>query len=119
MFSLIRKKKLYVKILVPKLKETLLYGTRREVQLDPKHGLLASIFRQKPELNSIITLPRNTKKQLLGLFIKCDTDFLSFYLLRLREHKWMEQGAQKDSGAQNVEVAKLMGDLDENSLTEI
>ena len=43
----------------------------------------------------------------------CGTNFHSFYLLR--EHKRKGHGAQRGSGAQNVDVAQLMED---NSLKE-
>ena len=42
-----------------------------------------------------------------------DKDFHSFY--NLREHK-RKHGAQRGSGAQNVDVTQLMGDVDDNSL---
>ena len=45
---------------------------------------------------------------------KCDNDFQSFHLLR--EHKRKEHGARRDSGAHNVDVTQLMGDVDDNIL---
>ena len=36
----------------------------------------------------------------------------------MREHKRKEDGAQRVSGAQNVDVTQLMGDVDDNSLKE-
>ena len=47
---------------------------------------------------------------------KCDKYFHSFY--NLREHKRKEHGSQRISGAQNVGVADVMGDVDDNSLKE-
>ena len=44
----------------------------------------------------------------------CDKGFHSFYWLR--EQKRKDQGAQRGSGAQNVDVTQLMGDADDNSL---
>ena len=40
----------------------------KKILFGPLHVLLAAAFRQSPELISIITLPRNTLRQLLGLF---------------------------------------------------
>ena len=49
MLSLIRKEKLHVKIVVPKLQETILYGTRIDVELE--HCIVPSvpISSQNPE----------------------------------------------------------------------
>ena len=47
---------------------------------------------------------------------KCDKDFHSFYTLR--EHKRKEQGAQRRSGAQSVDLAQLMRDVDDKRLIE-
>ena len=44
------------------------------------------------------------------------TKIYSLYLLR--EHKRKEQGIQRGSGAQNVDVTELMGDFEDNSLNE-
>ena len=44
----------------------------------------------------------------------CDEDFHSFY--KLREHRRKEHVAQRGSGAQNVDVAHVMGDAADNSL---
>ena len=46
----------------------------------------------------------------------CDKDFHSFY--NLREHNRNEYGAQRISGVQNVDLAHVMGDADDNSLKE-
>ena len=46
----------------------------------------------------------------------CDKDFHSFYILR--EHKRKEHGAQSGSGAESVDVAQLMGYVDDNCLKE-
>ena len=73
---------------------------------------------QNRELTWTITLPRNTLKQLLGLFMngKNMTDFHS--LFSLREQKLKERGGQWGLGAQSLDVAQLMGDVVDNSLTE-
>ena len=47
---------------------------------------------------------------------KCNNDFHSFY--NLWEHKRKELGAQRGSGTQNIDVAHVMGDIDDNSLKE-
>ena len=46
----------------------------------------------------------------------CDEDFHRFY--KVREHKRKEHGAQRGSRDQNVDVAHVMGDVDDNSLKE-
>ena len=46
----------------------------------------------------------------------CDKNFHSFY--NLREHKRKENGAQRGSGARNVDNTQLVGVVDENSLKE-
>ena len=46
----------------------------------------------------------------------CGKNFHSFY--NLPEHKRNEHGAQRSSGAQNLDVAHVMGDVDDNSLKE-
>ena len=45
-----------------------------------------------------------------------DKDFNSFY--KLPEQKRKEHGAWRGTGAQSVDVAQLMGDVDDNSLKE-
>ena len=45
-----------------------------------------------------------------------DKDFHSFY--NLREDKRKEHGAQRGSGAQNVDVAHVIGDVVDNGLKE-
>ena len=47
---------------------------------------------------------------------KCDKYFHSFY--NLREHKRKEHVSQRSPRAQNVDVAHVMGDVDDNSLKE-
>ena len=61
-----KRKKSQAKIVVPKLHETILYGIRRDVQLDLR---LAPIFWQSPVLKWIIILPENNLKEMFGLFI--------------------------------------------------
>ena len=58
-----------MKIVVQNLEETILCSTKRDVQLE--HFIAGDVptSRQRPELNSIIILPRSILKQLLGLFI--------------------------------------------------
>ena len=46
-------------------------------------------------------------------FETCDKDFHSFCLMR--EHKRNENGAQRGSGAQNVDTTQLMRDGNDNS----
>ena len=47
----------------------------------------------------------------------CDKDIHSFY--NLQEHKRKEHGAQRGSGVQNIDVAHVIGDVDDNSLKEV
>ena len=44
----------------------------------------------------------------------CDKEFHSFY--NLRDYKRKEHGAQRGSGAQYVDIAHVMRDVDDNSL---
>ena len=46
----------------------------------------------------------------------CHQDFHGFY--KMRKHKRNEHGAQRSSGAQIVDVAHVMGDVDDDSLKE-
>ena len=46
----------------------------------------------------------------------CDKEFHGCYTLR--EHYAKEHGAQRGSGARNVDVAPVMGDVDDNSLKQ-
>ena len=65
----------------------------------------------------------NAKKQskatarVFHKFKICDKDFQNLYILR--EHKRKEHGAQRDSGAQIVDFAHVVGDIDDNSLEEV
>ena len=56
------------------------------------------------------------KKHIVHKCNLSDKDFHSFY--NLREHKWKEIGAQRSSGARTVDVAHVMGDVDDKGLKE-
>ena len=64
-------------------------------------------------------LAKKHSKATAAVVYKCkllDKDFHGFY--NLREHKRKEHGAQRGSGARNVDIAHVMVDVDENSLRE-
>ena len=105
--------------MVPKLRETILYVIRRDFHLDPLHALLAPTFQQIPEMKSSITLPRNTLKQLLGLFIiaKYVTKSVTAFTIcenimeRNMEHREFQE-------LKSVGFEQLMKDVDDKSLKE-
>ena len=65
--SLIRKKKLHVKIVVPKLQQTILYVTRKEFQLEDCIVLNGPISLQNHRMIWITILLRSTAPQNLML----------------------------------------------------
>ena len=108
-------KQLLVKIVVPKLKGITLLATRKGVQLEPLHLLLAPTFSPKfrAELNYHIAVKHSKATSRFVHKNKVyDKDFHSFYLLR-KEH-----GAQIGSRAEDAYVAQLIRDVDDNSLKE-
>ena len=66
--------------------------TKKDVLLDPLHVPFAPTFRQSPELNWLITLTKNTLKQLLVLLINAkyvtNTSIASIFCENKAERTW-------------------------------
>ena len=113
------KKKLHAKIVVPKLQETILYGTRRVVLL--VHCIVANvpISPQNPKMISITILLRNTAPGKPDVTFKCKLcyqEFPGFYALR--QHRNTQHGMQIGSRSRDVDVEHIVGDVEDQSLRE-
>ena len=108
-----------MKIVVTKLQETILYGTRRVVLL--VHCIVpnAPISSQKPQndLNYHIAKKHSAPKPDITFKCKlCFQEFPGFYALR--QHRNTQHGMQIRSGTRNVDVAHIVGDVEDHRLGE-
>ena len=105
--------------MLPKLQETILYGTRRVVLL--VHGIVANvpISPQNPKMIPITILLRSTAPQ--NLMSPSNVNFViksfpGFYALR--QHRNTQHGMQIGSVSRDVDVEHIVTDVEDQSLRE-
>ena len=112
---LTRKKELHVKILVPKLQKTILYGTGRVVLL-VNHCPNFSTNSQS-DLNYHFAKKHSAPKFDITFECKfCYQEFPGFYALR--QHRNTQHGMKMGSGAREVDVEHIVGDVEDHALRE-
>ena len=107
-----------MKIVVPKLQETLLYGTRRVAPL--LHCIVTTIpisLRNQNDLNYHIAKKHNAPKPDFTFECKfCCHQFPEFYALG--QHRITQHGKQIGSGTRDVDVEHIVGDVEDHKLRE-
>ena len=108
-----------MKFVVPKLQETILYATRRDVKLEPCIVPNVPISPQKTQkdLNYHIAKKHCAPKPDVTFKSKlCYPEFPGFYALR--QHRNTQHAMQIGSGTRDVTVDHIVGDVEDQSLRE-
>ena len=117
--SLTQKKNLHAKIVVPKLQETIIYGTRRVVLL--VHCIVPTV-PFSPENYKMIRSIMFVKKHSApkpDVTFKCKLfyqEFPGFYALR--QHRNTQHGMQIQSRTRDVDVEHIVGHVEDHRLRE-
>ena len=118
--SVIRKeKKIHVRIVVPKLQQTILHDTKRDAQLEPCLAPSVPTFQTlfQDDLNYHVAKKRRVPRPSITYKCKlCHAEFPGFYALR--QHKNTQHETQIGFGANNIDVEDIVGDVDDQSLRE-
>ena len=106
-------------IVAPKLQEKILYGTRRDVQLEHCIAPTVPTFQQlsQDDLNYHVAKKHSVPRASTAYKCKlCHAEFPGCYALR--QHKSTQHGTQIGFGVSNFDVENIVGDVEDQSLRE-
>ena len=105
--------------MVPKLHKTILYVTRRDVQLEHRivHNVTKFSTKSQNNLNYDVAKKHSAPKPDVTFKCKlCYQEFPEFYALR--QHRNTQHGMQIGSGTRDVHLQHKVGDVEDHSFRE-